>query len=116
MSQLWPDIPELEGIPEVLRSGIWTKAYLSALRRWQTWLLGLLGAGVCICLCAIAGYQAGGVIGGIIGGLVGIGAGVVLFLRTILERQARRLVPELRAAAGWPPDLNVTPSTENKSG
>jgi hypothetical protein len=39
VSQIWPDIPELEGIPEVLRSGIWMKAYLlCAGSKGRTWL------------------------------------------------------------------------------
>jgi len=36
MSQIWPGIPELGGIPEVLGSSIWIKAHSIALSRRKT--------------------------------------------------------------------------------
>ena len=100
MSRIWPDIPELEGIPEVLRSGIWMRAYTLALSRRSTWALGLLSVGVSGCACGFLSYQIAGVIGVVLGVLAGFVIGSAFFVRVILEWRARRLVPEVRDEAG----------------
>ena len=97
MSQIWPDIPELEDIPEALRSGIWMKAYLLALRRRKTWFLGLICLTGFAWICGALGNQVAGVTGAILGAVTGSGIGIAFFVRVIIERQARRLVTEVRA-------------------
>src|SRR5262249_49954085 len=102
MSQIWPDIPEFDGVPEVLRSGLCMKAYTAALARRTTWLLGVLCLFACAGLGGVLGHQAFGTAGAVVGALLGTPIALALFVRVILERQARRLVPAVRAAAGWP--------------
>ena len=69
MAQIWPDIPELEGIPEALRSGIWMKAYSMALKQRKTWVLGLIVLTGLAWLCGSLGYQVAGVIGATLGAI-----------------------------------------------
>jgi hypothetical protein len=102
VSQLWPDIPELVGIPEVLRSGIWMQAYTRAIGRWQTWALGLLCVVGCGGTAGAVAAWATGVLGAMIGAFAGIVFGAVIWVRYVIEWQARRMVPIVRAAAGWP--------------
>ena len=102
VAQIWPDIPELEGIPEVLRSGIWMKAYSMALRQRKTWVLGLIGLTGLAWICGSLGYQVAGVIGAALGAITGLGIGFAFLVRVVIERKARRLVPEVRATSPWP--------------
>ena len=119
MSQIWPDIPELEGIPEVLRGGIWMKAYSLALSRRKTSVLGLISlAGIAGIYGALA-YQFAGVTGAVVGALTGSVIGVAFLVRVVLEWQARRLVPEVRATLGWPlvaePNGSIRPNAGSVS-
>jgi hypothetical protein len=116
VSQLWPDIPELEGIPEVLRSGIWMQAYLRALGRGTTWMLGLLCLAVCAGLCGLLGYRVANILGAVLGTVAGLVVGLVLIVRVIIEWQARRLVPVVRAAAGWPHGADAPASSPHQAG
>jgi hypothetical protein len=45
--------------------------------------------------------------------VVGFGIGLVLMVRIIIEWQARRLVLEVRAAAGWPLGANAPASEKH---
>jgi hypothetical protein len=102
VAQTWPDLPELEGIPEVLRGGIWMKAYSVALRRRKTWVLGLIGLTSLASACALIGHQVAGGIGAILGAMTGAGMGIVFFVRVIIEWQARRSVREVSTTPGSP--------------
>jgi len=102
VSQIWPDIPELQGVPEVLRSGIWMKAYSIALSRRTTWVLGLISLTGFALMFGSLGYLVVGVIGAIVGAMTGTGIGIAFLVRVVLEWQARRLVPEVRATLGCP--------------
>lgn len=117
MSQIWPDIPELEGIPEVLRSGIWMKAYSLALSRRKTWILGLISLTGFAGICGRLGYQFAGVIGAVVSALTGSVIGVAFLVRVVVEWQARRLVPEVRASLGWPlvadPNGSIRPNANS---
>jgi hypothetical protein len=101
VSQIWPDIPELDGIPEVLRSGIWMRAYTRALSRRSTWAWGLSSVAISGWGCGFLGDQIADVMGAVLGGLAGFVIGSAFFVRVILEWRARRLVPEVRNEAGW---------------
>jgi hypothetical protein len=102
VSQIWPDIPELEGIPEVLRSGVWTKAYLLAVRSRKAWALGLTVLSGLASICGYLGHHVAGVVGASLGAIAGSAIGIACFVRVIIEWRARRFVPEVRAALGWP--------------
>jgi hypothetical protein len=97
MSQIWPDIPELQGVPEVLRSTIWMKAYSIALSRRKTWLLGLICLTGFAWICGSLGNQYVGFTGAVLGAMTGSGIGFAFFVRVVLEFQARRLVSEVSA-------------------
>jgi hypothetical protein len=119
VSQIWPAIPEFEGIPEVLRGGIWMKAYFLALSRRKTWVLGLISMTVFAGICGALAYRFAGVIGAVVGTLIGSVIGVAFLVRVVLEWQARRLVPEVRATLGWPlvarPNGSIRPNADSVS-
>jgi hypothetical protein len=102
VAQIWPDVPELERIPEVLRSSIWAKAYFVAVRRRTTWVLGLICLTCFASICGVLGHQVAGGIGEILGAITGSVIGIAVFVRVVIEWQAWRSVPEARTALGWP--------------
>jgi hypothetical protein len=102
VSQIWPDIPELEGIAEVLRSGVWMRAYTRDLSRRSTWALGLLSVGVSGWACGFLSNQIAGAIGAVLGGLAGFVIGTALFVRAILDWRARRDQPMSRQCHACP--------------
>src|SRR5262245_34678413 len=114
MSQIWPDIPEFDGLPEVLRSALWMKTYTSAMSRRTTWLLGFVCLVACAGAAGLLGHRVFGMAGSIVGTLLGTTIALTLFVRVILEWQARRLVPAARAAAGWP--LGAIPRSDTEKG
>jgi hypothetical protein len=116
VSQIWPDIPELEGIPDVLRSGIWTKAYLLAMRSRKTWVLGLTVLSGLASICGYLGYHVAGVVGASLGAIAGSAIGVAFFVRVIIEWRARRFVPKVRAELGWPVGADPIGTNKPKSG
>jgi hypothetical protein len=112
MSQIWPDVPELADVPEVLRSGIWMQAYTHALRSWQT---RFIGAGIVVGLGCAGGLAVVGRFGPVaafVAGFAGGILGIMVWVRYVLPWRARKMVPEVRGAAGWPVDGGPAQETD----
>jgi|SRR5215471_5288200 len=95
MSRIAPDIPELQQVPESLRS----VAYMRALNRsiWTPlpWLLGALAFAVFVGIGVTQGRTLLGTTGVVIGALGGTALAALCFFRVILPWQARRVLPSL---------------------
>lgn len=95
MSRIAPDIPELQHVPEALRSIAYTRALNRTMRQPMTWLLAVVifavGSGI--------GSTQGGMLLGTPGALVGAAAGFALaffcFFRLLLPWRVRRVLPSL---------------------
>lgn len=94
MSRIAPDIPELQQVPEALRSIAYMRALNRAIREPMTWLLG----GAVFALAAVVGANLGsgfGKAGAIVGTVVGTALALLLFFRMILPWRARRVLPSV---------------------
>jgi hypothetical protein len=101
MSQIAPDIPELEHLPVVVRPFIYTRALARASRSGITLLLGLavlctLGAGG-----VVAGARLLGTPGSVLGGLAGAALAVYLFFRALVPWQTRRAIRSVERDIDW---------------
>jgi len=101
MSQIAPDIPELEHVHEVIRSLVWTRALMRAIRSPATQLMGLACCAAGAFLGGVAGLQTLGWLGALAGGLLGTMAAVYFFLKVLLQHRARRLVQVVEKEVDW---------------
>ena len=98
MSRIAPDIPELQQVPEELRSIAYTRAVNRAIRSPLTWLLGAVIFGLGIGIGEIEGARLG-TIGAVFGTAAGFLLAFLLFFRVILPWRARQLLPSLTNVA-----------------
>ena len=101
MSQIAPDIPELEHLPVVVRPFIYTRALTRASRSSITLLLGLAALG---CLGAggfVAGARLFGTPGSVLGGLVGAALALYTFFRALVPWQTRRAIRIVERESDW---------------
>ena len=101
MSQTFPDVPELEPIPYVIRGLVWTRATMQAIRSGETWLLFVVSQIVLIGAAATAGLQLFSVAGAALGGLAGAVLAVYLLFRVIIPWQARRFLRTAGRDIDW---------------
>jgi len=94
MSQIAPDIPELEHVPQVLRSIAYLRAQNRALRAPSTWLIAAVLFGLAIYIGATQGARLG-TIGGLFGTAAGFALAFVCFFRVILPWRTRRILPSV---------------------
>jgi len=118
MSRIAPDIPELEAVPYIARSGVYTQAWRLAVRSPLTWVMG----GILFCAGVGIGANQGsallGSFGAVFGALVGAAAGVWSFVKLILPWCARRSVSEVIAdqrgtGPAIPPEAGIPPEGGN---
>lgn len=95
MSRIAPDIPELQQVPEVLRSIAYTRAMNRAIRAPLSWLLGAALFAVCIGIGATQGRAFFGTMGAVLGTAAGAAVAFLCFFRVILPWRARQLLPSL---------------------
>jgi hypothetical protein len=105
MSQIAPDIPELSHLPDVVRPFVWTRATMRAIRSPVTLGLALLAGIVLVRGGTIAGAQAAGWFGAVAGGALGAIAAFYVYLRFLVQWQARRLVPSVLKEKDWNSEL-----------
>jgi hypothetical protein len=101
MSQTFPDVPELEPIPYVIRGLVWTRATMHAIRSGETWLLFVGSQIALIGAAATAGLQLFSVAGAALGGLAGAVLAVYLLFRVIIPWQARRFLRTAGRDIDW---------------
>jgi hypothetical protein len=101
MSQTFPDIPELEPVPHVIRGLVWTRATMHAIRSGATWLMFVASQVVLISAGAIAGMRLFSTPGALVGGMLGAGLAVYLLFRVIIEWQARRYLRTTGRDVDW---------------
>jgi hypothetical protein len=101
MSQIAPDIPELQDVPEPIRGVMWTRAQMYAIRSPVTRLIGFVSASVGAALAVGLGAWLAGPIGALIGMPLGISAGVYFCLRVVMEWRTRRVLPDVLRAVDW---------------
>lgn len=101
MSQTFPDVPELEPIPFVIRGLVWMRATMHAVRSPETWLMFVASQVVLIGAAAAAGLQLISVAGAALGGLVGAGLALYLLFRVIIPWQARRFLRTAGRHIDW---------------
>ena len=92
MSQIAPDIPELEHLPLVVRPFIYTRAVMRATRSGVTLLLGLVTFLVLTATGASAGARFLGAPGSVLGGTIAAVLAIYLFFRAVIPWQARRTI------------------------
>ena len=101
MSQIAPDIPELEHLPVVVRPFIYTRALTHASRSGITLLLGLA---VLCCMGSggvVAGARLFGSPGSVLGGLAGAALAVYTFFRALIPWQTRRTIRVVEREIDW---------------
>jgi hypothetical protein len=101
MSQAHPDIPELQRFPEVVRSLIWMRAMMHAIRSPLTHVIGLASLVGAAGAGGLLGLWTAGPLGGGVGGCIGAGVAVYFFLRVVVESRARRLLPAVERDLDW---------------
>jgi hypothetical protein len=104
MSQVAPDIPELEHLHEIVRPFVWTRAQLRAIRSPLTHMMGL-GVFALVGLGALWALQIRGWMGAAAVALVGLPAAVAVYFRFIMFWQARRWVPVVEKEVDWDREL-----------
>jgi len=106
MSRIAPDIPELERVPEAIRSLVYMRAFNGAIRSPLTWLTGA----VVVVAGAGAGLTAGralfGGVGAVAGAAAGVLAGIWCFFRMVLPWRTRRVLPSAIEHAAADPTLD----------
>ena len=95
MSRIAPDIPELQQVPEALRSIAYMRALNRAIRSPLTWLLGVALFAVGIGAGAIQGRAVYGTIGALVGIAAGAAVAALLFFKLVLPWRARRILPSV---------------------
>jgi hypothetical protein len=101
MSQIAPDVPELEHLPEVVRPFIYTQALLRASRSRGTFLIGALIFFMSVGGGAGAGARTFGIPGGVLGGLTGGLLAAYVFFRALIPWRARRIIPIVEREIDW---------------
>jgi hypothetical protein len=94
MSQIAPDIPELEHVPHALRSIAYLRAQNRAFRAPLTWLIAAVLFALGIYIGATQGARLG-TIGGVFGTAAGFALAFVCFFRVILPWRIRLIVPSV---------------------
>jgi hypothetical protein len=100
MSQIAPDIAELADVAQPMRSVVWTRATLRAIRSPLTWAIGGLTLVVATLLGIVAGLRLAGTLGALAGIMLGIVVAGYAFFNAIIPWQARRLVASIKHEAG----------------
>jgi hypothetical protein len=95
MSRIAPDIPELQPVPEALRSIVYMRALNRAIRSPLTWSIGGLAIAAAVGIGATQGRALFGAIGAGLCTAVGALAALWCFFRVILPWRARRLLPSV---------------------
>jgi hypothetical protein len=95
MAPIAPDMPELQQVPEALRSVAYMRALNRAMRSPLTWLLGLVSLAAGVGIGATQGRAFFGGLGAVLGTTVGAALAMLLFFRVILPWRARRVLPSL---------------------
>jgi hypothetical protein len=104
MSQIAPDIPELEHLHEIVRPFVWTRAMMRAIRSPGTHAIGM----TCLALAGVAivwGLRTRGWMGAAAVALVGVPAAVTMFFKFIIPWQARRWLPVVEKEVDWDREL-----------
>jgi hypothetical protein len=101
MSQTFPDIPELEPVPHVVRGLVWMRATMQAIRSTATWLIFVASQILLISVGAIAGLQLFSILGAVLGGFIGAGVALFLLFRAIVPWQARRFLRTAGTQIDW---------------
>lgn len=100
MSQIAPDIPELQHVPEAIRSLVYVKALNHAIRSPLTWLTGALAVAAGAGLGLTAGRALFGGVGAVAGTAAGAVVGLWVFFTVILPWRTRRVLPSAIAQTG----------------
>ena len=95
MSRVAPDIPELQQVPEAVRSLVYMGALNSAIRSPVTWLTGAIVFAFGVGVGATVGRALFGGVGAVLGIAVGAAASIWCFFREILPWRARRVLPNV---------------------
>jgi hypothetical protein len=93
MSRIAPDIPELQQVPDALRSIVYMRALNRAIRSPLTWLAGGIVIAGAVGIGATQGRALFGAVGAALGTAVGALAALWCGFRVIVPWRARRLVP-----------------------
>ena len=99
MSRIAPDIPELQQVPETLRSVVYMRALNRAIRSPLTWLAGGIVIAGAVGIGATQGRALFGVVGAALGTAVGAFAALLFFFRVIVPWRARGVLPSLMGHA-----------------
>ena len=95
MSRIHPDLPELQPVPEALRSIAYMRAMNRAVRAPLTWLMGAAVFALC---AGVGGTQGGarfGRAGTVLGTAAGAAVAILCFFKLILPWRARVVLPSV---------------------
>jgi hypothetical protein len=93
MSRIAPDLPELQRVPEALRSIAYMRALNRAVRTPLTWLIGAAVFALCAGVGATQGGAYFGTAGAVLGTAAGGAAAIVCFFKLVLPWRARIVLP-----------------------
>ena len=102
MSRIAPDIPELQHVPDALKSLVYVRAFSAAIRSPLTWSIGAVLLVVCVAVGVTLATTVIGGIGALLGTIVGASAAAWAFFKVILPWRTRQLLPAAIAAARDP--------------
>lgn len=100
MSRIAPDIPELQHVPEAIRSLVYMQALHHAIRSPLTWVMGAIVAAISIGIGVTQGRVLLGGAGAAVGAVLGITAAVWCVVKVIVPWRTRRVLPSAIAQAG----------------
>jgi hypothetical protein len=92
MSRIAPDIPELQRVPDAMRSVVYMRALNAAIRSPLTWTLGAMLLVICLAAGVVVGTALIGGIGTLLGTIVGASISAWAFFTLILPWRTRRLI------------------------
>jgi hypothetical protein len=95
MSRIDPDLPELQQVPEALRSIAYMRALHRAVRAPLTWLIGVAALALCVGVGATQLGARFGRIGAVVGTAVGAAGAMLCFFKLILPWRARVILPSV---------------------
>jgi hypothetical protein len=100
MSQIAPDIPELQPVPEAARSLVYVTAFNRAVRSPLTWLTGAIAIAAGAGIGLAAGRALFGGVGAVAGAAAGALAAIWCVFAVILPWRTRRVLPFVIDRAG----------------
>lgn len=95
VSQIAPDLPELQGVPYALRSIVYVTALNRAVRSPLTWLMGALAIAVGVGIGANQGSAVFGGPGAFLGTVMGASAAIWSVFKLLLPWRTRRILPSV---------------------